>query len=81
MVEIHFFVIVLLSFISFSLGRVVGRLESSLLMTTRLNSIIDALKKIQTISSLRGEDVSKLSSEELIRRIQKQLELEDDVQS
>jgi hypothetical protein len=77
MVTIHFFVIVLLSLLSFSLGRLAGRMESSIIMTRRLNSIIMALKRVETISSLKGEDLTNVSSEELVRRINKQMELDD----
>jgi hypothetical protein len=78
MVTIHFFVIMFLSFLCFSLGRLAGRMESSILMSRRLNCIMLALKKVETISSLKGENLANVSSEELVKRINKQLELEDD---
>jgi hypothetical protein len=78
MVTSNFFVMLFLSLLCFSLGRIAGRIESSLMMTNRLNSMMLALKKIETISSLKGENLSNLSTEELVSRIQKQMELDDE---
>jgi hypothetical protein len=78
MVTSNFFVMLLLSMLCFSLGRIVGKMESAAMMTNRLNSIMLALKKIETVSSLKGENLSTLSTEELVNRIQKQMELEND---
>ena len=78
MVTSNFFVMLLLSMLCFSLGRIVGKMESAVMMTNRLNSIMLALKKIETVSSLKGENLSTLSTEELVNRIQKQMELEND---
>lgn len=80
MVTSNFFVMLLLSLLCFSVGRLTGRMESSIIMTRRLNSMMLALKKIETISSLKGENLSNISTEELVNRIQKQMELEDDKQ-
>jgi hypothetical protein len=78
MVTSNFFVMLLLSMLCFSLGRIVGKMESAVIMTNRLNSIMFALKKIEAVSSLKGENLATLSTEELVNRIQKQMELEDD---
>lgn len=43
-----------------------------------MQSLISALKKVDTLAALRGEDVSKLSTDEIVRRTKKQLESEDD---
>lgn len=76
MVTTHFLVMVLLSLLCFSVGRLAGRMEASLIMTQRLNQIIHALKKIETVSALKGENLANLSTEELVNRIQKQMEIE-----
>ena len=78
MVTVNFFVIVLLSLLSFSLGRTFGRVESSIQMTNKLNSIIVAMKKVETLASLKGEDISKLSTDEIVHRTKKQMEIKDD---
>lgn len=78
MVTTHFLVMVLLSLLCFSVGRLAGRMEASLIMTQRLNEIIQALKKIQTVSALKGENLANLSTEDLVNRIQRQMEIEHD---
>lgn len=77
MVEIHFFVLVFLSFLSFSLGRTFGRVESSTLFNARIQATIEALKKVEQLASLKGEDLSKLPTTEIVARAQKQLEIKN----
>lgn len=62
---------------AFSLGRVSGRVEASLAFQRRMNDIIDALKKVEQLAVLKGEDISKLSSQEIVHRTQKQLEIKE----
>lgn len=78
MVTSHFLLMCFLSLLSFSLGRVAGRLEASAIFSRRMNEIIGALKKVEQLAELRGEDVTKLSPQELVHRTQKQLDIKDD---
>jgi len=77
MVTSQFLIICFLSFLSFSLGRVVGKLEASAIFSRRMNDIVGALKKVEQLAELRGEDLTKLSSQEIVNRTQKQLEIKD----
>jgi len=78
MVNVHFAFIALLALAAFSLGRTFGKVESSILFSQRVNLIISALRKVETLASLKGENIEKLSTEELVHRTQKHLnELED----
>jgi hypothetical protein len=43
-----------------------------------INAIIDAMRKVEKIAALRGEDVSKLSTSEIVHRTQKQMEIAND---
>lgn len=78
MVNESVLLIVVIALVFFSLGRVSGRLEATLLFRQRMNDIIGALKKVEQLAVLRGEDMSKLSSEEIVTRTQKQLEIKSD---
>lgn len=78
MVTIHGLVIALIALVCFSLGRVSGRVEASLLYSSRLNDILTALKKVGEIASLKGEDLTKLTTEEIVHRTRKQMELNND---
>ena len=77
MVTVHFAVVVLLALLSFSLGRTFGRIQSSVDFSNTLRLVLSALKKVETLAALKGEDVSKLSAEELIHRTRKQLEIKE----
>lgn len=68
-----------MAFLCFSFGRSAGRLEGSILMAQRFNTIISAIKKVENLAQLKGEDVSKISSEELVARAEKYLkQVQDD---
>ena len=75
MVTANFFVIVFISLLCFSLGRVYGRAESSLIYSSRLNDVLTAMKRINEVASLKGED---LTTEEIVKRTRKQMELNND---
>lgn len=77
MVTIHFIMLCFISLLCFSLGRAYGRIEAGLIFNQKINSIITALKRVQQLAELRGEDLTKVSSEEIVYRTQKQLELKD----
>lgn len=74
MVESNFFVTCLISLLCFSLGRVAGRLEASVIYSKRINDIIAALKKVEQLASLKGEDISSIPTTEIVYRTQKILE-------
>lgn len=76
--NMQFIALALVSLFSFSLGRTFGRIETTLSFNHKMQSLISALKKVDTLAALRGEDVSKLSTDEIVRRTKKQLESEDD---
>lgn len=78
MITVHFAVFVLLALLSFSLGRTFGRVQSSIEFSNTLRLILSALKKVETLAALKGEDISKLSTEELIHRTTKQLQIKED---
>jgi len=78
MVSIHFAILVVLFLFAFSIGRTFGRAEAGVLFNKRLNSIISALQKVETLASLKGEDISKLSTDDLVHRAKKQLKIADD---
>lgn len=78
MVTSQFLIICFVTLLAFSLGRVSGRLEASVMFSRRMNDIIGALKKVEQLAELKGEDVSTLSSQELVHRTQKQLDIKDD---
>jgi hypothetical protein len=78
MVTVNFFVIVLISLLCFSVGQMSGRIEASVLYSNRLHEILTAMKKVSEIASLRGEDLTKLSTEEIVTRTKKHLELKDE---
>ena len=63
---------------TFLIGRVYGQVESALIFTQRINSIIDALKKVENLALLKGEDLSKLSTKDLIERARKHMETRND---
>ena len=77
MVDSTFLLICVLTLMSFSLGRISGRIEASLIFGKRMNDIIGALKKVEHLANLKGEDISKLTPEEIVHRTQKQLEIKD----
>ena len=64
-------------FAGYSLGRLAGRIEVSLTFQQNMPAIISALKKVQQLAELRGEDASKLSTQEIVIRIQKQLDIKN----
>lgn len=74
--NIQFLVMALLALFSFSLGRTFGRVETTLSFNHKLRMIISALRKVDTLATLKGEDVSNLSTEELVRRATKHIESE-----
>lgn len=78
MVTSQFLIICFVTLLAFSLGRLSGRLEASVMFSRRMNDIIGALKKVEQLAELKGEDVSTLSSQELVHRTQKQLDIKDD---
>lgn len=62
-----------MSLLCFSLGRSIGRLEGSVSMAHKFNTILSAIKKVENLAQLKGEDLSKISPEELIARAEKYL--------
>lgn len=70
--------IVVVALVFFSLGRITGRAEAAIIFRQRMNNIISALKKVEQLAALRGEDLSKVSTEEIVTRAQKQLEIKTD---
>jgi len=78
MVTANFFVIVFISLLCFSLGRVYGRAESSLVYSNRMNEVLTAMKRVNEVASLKGEDLTKLTTEEIVQRTRKQMELNND---
>lgn len=78
MVDPKVLFICFLSLLTFSLGRLSGRVEASMLYNKKLKDLLEAIKKVEQLASLRGEDVSKLSSDEILYRAKKQLELKHD---
>ena len=65
-------------FVAFFFGRFVGRVESSILFSNHIASVIDAIRKVETLAALKGEDISKLSAEEIVLRANKQLQIKKD---
>lgn len=78
MVSSSFLYTVVASLISFLFGRYCGRIEAAILFGQRINHIIDAMRKVEKLASLKGEDVSKLSTSEIVYRTQKLMETKDD---
>lgn len=78
MVEVHFFLIVFLVLLSFSMGRSFGRVESSLQYHNRMQQIIDAIRKVEKLALLKGEDISNLPTSEIVERAQKQISIKTD---
>lgn len=78
MVTVHALVIVFISFVCFSLGRLSGRAEAYIIFSKRLNDIVCAIKKLDEISSLRGQNISNMSAEEIVQRTKKIMELDDE---
>lgn len=74
----QFIAIVLASLLSFSVGRIFGRVETTAVFNQRLQQILAAMRKVETLAHLRGEDLSKLSTEEIAYRTKKQLEMKGD---
>ena len=77
MVTIHLAILAIILIFAFSIGRVFGRVETTLKVYAKMNAIISALKKVNELASLRGEDISKLSTDELIRRAENQIKIKD----
>lgn len=75
--NVQFLAMALLALFSFSLGRTFGRVETTLSFNHKMQLLISAMRKVDTLASLKGEDMSKLSTEEIVRRTKKQLESED----
>lgn len=78
MVSSTFVYTIVASFVCFMFGRYCGRVEATILFGRRLNAIIDAMRKVEKLASLKGEDMSKLSTSEIVHRTQKQMEITDD---
>lgn len=75
-------ILFLLGFLGvFWIGRMAGRVEATLEFNIRIQKTIAALKKVETLAMLKGEDVSKLSTEELVSRANKQMVVTDDTES
>lgn len=62
----------------FLFGRVYGRIESSIIFSQRINAIIDAIRRVENLASLKGEDLSKVPTQEIIERTKKQMEIKLD---
>lgn len=78
MVDDYYFIFIALAFFGgYSLGRLAGRIEASFVFQERMSLIISSLRKVQQLAELRGEDISKLPPQEVVDRIQKQLEIKD----
>lgn len=77
MVTIHFAFLVIIVIFAFSVGKTFGRIETSIIFNRKLTSIISALKKVNQIAALRGEDIAKMSTEEIVRRTENQLKIKD----
>jgi replicative superfamily II helicase len=63
--------------VCFLFGRYCGRVEAAIIFSQRINLIIDAIRKVEKLASLRGEDISKLTSDEIVHRAQKQMEIKN----
>lgn len=74
----QFAAIVLATLLSFFLGRTFGRIETTIALNHKIHLIITAMRKVEKLAALRGEDVSKISLDELLRRTETQLQVKDD---
>jgi proline racemase len=77
MVTIHFAFIAILALGCFSLGRTFGRVECSLAYQKRISAIVEAVKKAEQLAALKGESLASLSTEEIVHRTQKQMEIKE----
>ena len=62
----------------FFIGRIYGQVEATFAFSKRINSIIEALRKVNELAALKGEDISNLSTQEILHRTKKQMEIKDD---
>lgn len=62
----------------FLIGRIYGQVESAIAFSKRINSIIDAMRKVENLAALKGEDISNLSTQEILNRTKKQMEIKND---
>lgn len=69
---------VIFNVIFFFMGKALGKLEMSILMRSEILSIIDAVRKVEQVSSLKGEDINKMSIDELMNRVKVQMQLKKD---
>lgn len=68
MVSINFIVLVLALVSSFLLGRSCGSIETSVRLHQRFAMLISAIKQVEALSSLSGEDLSKVPIDEIVSR-------------
>lgn len=62
----------------FLFGRIYGQIESSMLFSRRINALIEAMRKVENLATLRGEDLSKISTNEWVERTRKQMDITND---
>jgi cell fate (sporulation/competence/biofilm development) regulator YmcA (YheA/YmcA/DUF963 family) len=74
----QFAAIALATMLSFFLGRTFGRIETTIALNQKIHLIVSAMRKVEKLATLRGEDVSKISVDELLRRTETQLQVKDD---
>jgi hypothetical protein len=43
-----------------------------------MNEVLTAMKRVNEVASLKGEDLTKLTTEEIVQRTRKQMELNND---
>jgi hypothetical protein len=71
-------ILVIVSLFVYNIGKVVGRVEQVTATNTLIVDLINSIKKVEQLSELKGEDASKLSTQEFVYRVQKQLELKNE---
>ena len=69
---------IFLNVIFFFMGRSLGRVEMSIQMRREILGIIDAVRKVEHVSSLKGEDISKMSIDDLMKKVKDQMNLKND---
>jgi hypothetical protein len=57
------------------MGKALGKVEMSIQMRSEILRIIDAVKKVEQVSSLKGEDISKMSVDDLMKKVKDQMNL------
>jgi hypothetical protein len=75
MIEMTIILLIFLNIIVFFMGKALGKVEMSIQMRSEILRIIDAVKKVEQVSSLKGEDISKMSVDDLMKKVKDQMNL------